>query len=403
MSPKKIKKIGPALVFLLGIVGMISALRRLDVLWLMVGSVSFMLILGMIKIKEVSRLKWELVILLLIPLFLGLSGISVGLKQYLYGIDLAFVIVAPIIGFMLMFNLHHHTKFRSNFPFTIFFVVIFSLSSGALIGIGEFVSDQHLGTEYLESNFQLMINLLVIAIGGVLMALFFRAYLKKSNYRSVKSLTSPLDVDSVETTNAVSHLLYSGFGKKGHTWAPLFSRFLQLLILVFAMYAVYERNPRWFFSAILSFGVTMIPYLFTRNMKVVIPPLLNLWITVALFLHVLGGVMGYYDHVWWWDNLTHFISAALISILGFTILLTISRLSGSLYVPPIVVPALIILFILATGVVWEIFEFFCDQLLGTNMQYSLQDTVYDMMFNTVGALFASIIGYRYFLKEHWET
>ncbi len=146
----------------------------------------------------------------------------------------------------------------------------------------------------------------------------------------------------------------------------------------------------------------MVPNVVTRNIKIVIPPLLNLWICGALFLHVMGGVMGYYDDVWWWDHLTHSISAALISILGFTVLLTITRLSKSLYIPPKVIPVMILVFILATGVIWEVFEFFSDQLLGTNMQYGLHDTVYDMIYNIYGALFASVIGYRYFLSEYWK-
>ncbi len=134
-------------------------------------------------------------------------------------------------------------------------------------------------------------------------------------------------------------------------------------------------------------------------MNVVIPPLLNLWICVALFLHVIGGVMGFYDDVIWWDHLTHFVSGALISILGFTILLTITRLSNTLHIPNFLIPVVILLFILATGVVWEIFEFFADQLLGTHMQYGLKDTVFDMIYNIFGAGFASLIGFRYFLSE----
>jgi len=402
MSSRIRYKYLPNLLILIGIVGMILALERLDFLWLSLGAISFVLMLGIRKVKDAYWLKWELIAFLLIPLFLGMSGISSGLQNRLFGMDIAFVILSPALGFMIMFNLHHHTSFKVNFPFALFFVIVFSLATGALIGIGEFFSDLYLGTNFLESNFDLMADLIFIAIGSVLMGILFKNYLETSDYESIRSLTSTMDIDAKRTSSEVADFLFSGFGKKGHSWAPLFSRLLQIVILLFAMYAIYVGNIRWFFSAVLSFGATMIPYLFTRNMNIVIPPLLNLWICIALFLHVLGGVMGYYDHVWWWDNLTHFISAALISILGFTMLLTITRLSDSLYIPHIIIPVILLLFILATGVVWEIFEFFGDQLLGTNMQYSLQDTVYDMLFNTIGAIFASILGYRYFLPGYWR-
>ncbi len=103
--------------------------------------------------------------------------------------------------------------------------------------------------------------------------------------------------------------------------------------------------------------------------------------------------------VFWWDHLTHFISVALISILEFTILLTVTRLSDTLCLPNFVILVIILLFILATRIIWEIFEFFSDQLFGTKMQYELEDTVFDMVYNILGAAFASLIGYRYFLSK----
>jgi len=130
---------------------MVLALRRLDIFWLALGSVSFFLMLGVLKVKDVPLLKWELLTFLMIPLFLGMSGISRTLEGYLFGVDLAFVLITPTIGFMMMFVLHHHTKLHMNLPFAVFFVVIFSLASGALIGIGEYLSDQYLGTSLLKN------------------------------------------------------------------------------------------------------------------------------------------------------------------------------------------------------------------------------------------------------------
>jgi len=403
MSLENYLKFLPSFFILIGIIALTLALRRLDIFWLSLGLVSFVLMIGVVKVEEAFRLKIELIAFLLIPLFLGMSGISGALENNLYGVDIAIVIFAPTLGFILMFNLHHHTSFRANFHFTLFFVMIFSLASGALIGIGGFLSDQHLGTTFLKSNYDLMIDLIFISIGSMIMGLFFRNYLRSSEYESIKSFSSQIEkFDSKETGMKAGAILFSGFGKKGHRWATFLSRILQLVIIIFAIYAIYEKNPRWFFSAILSFGATMIPHIFTRNLNVVIPPILNFWITAALFFHVLGGVMGYYDHVWWWDKFTHSLSAALISILGFTILLTINQLSDSIHISSSLIPLILLLFILSTGVAWEIFEFFSDQLLGTNMQYGLRDTVYDMMFNVLGAFVAAGIGYKYFPSKYWN-
>lgn len=48
---------------------------------------------------------------------------------------------------------------------------------------------------------------------------------------------------------------------------------------------------------------------------------------------------------------------------------------------------------------WEIAEYFIDMTLGTNMQVSsLDDTMIDLMVNSLGGLIASFIGYLYVIK-----
>lgn len=395
-----LKKFVPNLILMIWIVAFLLAFRRLDVLWLSLGTISFLLMLGVSKVHDVPRLKWELITFLMVPLFLGMTGISRSLEGVLYGVDIALVVITPAIGFMIVFNMHYHTELRVNMPFSIFFVVIFSLASGALIGIGEFMSDKYLGTLLLESNYDLMVDLMVITAAAVIMGVLFRNYLRASTYGSLRSMTDFMDADVDETKNAFFSILYSGFGTKGFRWAVVLSVVMQASMVLFSIYAFISGNLRWFVSGIFCLGATMVPSIYTRNTKVVLPPLLHLWICVALFLHVFGGTMGYYSDVWWWDHLTHFISGSLISILGFTVLVSIARLSKTLYIPALLVPVFILLFILATGVVWEIFEFFSDTVFGTGMQYSLEDTVYDMIYNIYGGIFASVIGYRYFLSEH---
>jgi len=54
-------------------------------------------------------------------------------------------------------------------------------------------------------------------------------------------------------------------------------------------------------------------------------------------------------------------------------------------------------FAIATGGVWEIFEYGCDQFFGLNMPKSgLQDTMGDMIVNLIGASAFGLIGYLQF-------
>jgi hypothetical protein len=56
-------------------------------------------------------------------------------------------------------------------------------------------------------------------------------------------------------------------------------------------------------------------------------------------------------------------------------------------------------FALAFGALWEIFEYSIDSIFGTNMQRSgLQDTMWDLIVDGLGALFMAYLGMRYVQK-----
>jgi len=48
----------------------------------------------------------------------------------------------------------------------------------------------YFGTNFLKSNFDLMAYLIIITIGGVIMGLFFKNYIEKSSYESIRSMIS---------------------------------------------------------------------------------------------------------------------------------------------------------------------------------------------------------------------
>ncbi|NLC76313.1 MAG: hypothetical protein GX750_01650, partial [Clostridia bacterium] len=51
-------------------------------------------------------------------------------------------------------------------------------------------------------------------------------------------------------------------------------------------------------------------------------------------------------------------------------------------------------FAVAMGAVWEIYEYFMDQVFGFNMQRgSLDDTMTDLILDTVGAALFAVLGY----------
>ncbi|WP_143406895.1 hypothetical protein [Methanonatronarchaeum thermophilum] len=335
--------------------------------------------------------------------FLGISGVSGSFEEYLLGANIAFIIVVPIIGFLSMLYLHYKTPFKFNRPFGIFFVVVFTLAAGGFLALTAKASDIFLGTIILESNTDLMVDLVWIAVGGLFMGFLLKYYSnKKQIYLEPSSVSFKFSIK--EPSQWASRLLEFGFGEKGSGWAPIAARFLQAVLVIFTIAGVYTGNVRWTFSALIALAITQLPTIITKNLDMYLPPLLNFLIVLALSLHVVGGFLGFYDNVWWWDNLTHTFSSFLITVLGLVVLFSVDLYADSIKIPGRYTWMFLFMVIMATGVVWEILEFIGDELFGTTMQYGLRDTVADMFWNMVGASIAALLGQRYLepYKNKWS-
>jgi hypothetical protein len=147
--------------------------------------------------------------------------------------------------------------------------------------------------------------------------------------------------------------------------------------------------------------VEFVAYFVTRA-DVTFDPGLSLWIAIAGFLHMLG-MLGWYDSVWWWDHLTHTVSAALLTALVYASLLVYSSHSSGVQLTDIYTAILTILFTLAIGVFWEFIELAAREL-GMYIDrppvlkyYGLHDTVFDMIFNGVGAVVIVAFDIRVFV------
>ncbi len=174
------------------------------------------------------------------------------------------------------------------------------------------------------------------------------------------------------------------------------ARLLRLTLIGAAALALY--GGRWTLALItlLILGLTFLPLLFQRQTRIRLP--LDFEFVVILLLYAslfLGEVGDYYVRFWWWDLMLHGFSSVAVGYAGFLILY-ILHAENRLGARPFWIALFSFCFALAAGVLWEIFEFAMDRLLGTNMQKSgLLDTMGDLMVNAVGALFASFVGYLY--------
>lgn len=182
------------------------------------------------------------------------------------------------------------------------------------------------------------------------------------------------------------------------------SRGMQAGMVGVAIAGVVTHNLTWVPAAVVSLLISAIPALLRRDRKLVLPVELNFWIVLALFLHVVGGFSGFYNNVPGWDHVTHLMSASLIGALGFVVVVTIDKYVDSIYLPRPFLVFFIMMFSMAMGVLWEIMEYVNDSLAGTLLQYSLSDTMYDLLFDGFAGLIVALLGTQYLIRvgpEHF--
>jgi len=111
---------------------------------------------------------------------------------------------------------------------------------------------------------------------------------------------------------------------------------------------------------------------------------------LALSLHTLGLVTGWYYTSFWWDKLTHLSSGIMIGTFFAIAFMAIDRYSRTVRIPPRWYPFFIMVSVLTMEAFWEIIEFALDGITGTMMQHSLADTVNDILTNAASGIMAGL-------------
>ncbi|TKX53742.1 hypothetical protein EXE42_11590 [Halorubrum sp. SP3] len=172
---------------------------------------------------------------------------------------------------------------------------------------------------------------------------------------------------------------------------------MQVLLVVIVAYGFLAGEQKAISNGVMAFLVTLIPAALERRYDLPLDPWLALWITMAVFLHTVGSA-GFYARVEWWDHMTHALSASLVAAVGYTTLRAVDLHSNGIRIPSRFAFVFIVVMVLAFGVLWELFEFGLDIVAtetGIDMplaQHGLDDTILDLMYNTVGAVLVGLFG-----------
>jgi hypothetical protein len=177
---------------------------------------------------------------------------------------------------------------------------------------------------------------------------------------------------------------------------------LQLILVGQIVYSLVQGS--WL-TLFLSTGIlilTFLPAMIRRNFRVYLPIEIDLLTIVFIFASLfLGEMRSYYTRFWWWDLVLHTGAGILMGLAGFILVYVLNReRKATIFLSPVFVGLFSFSFAMTIGVIWEIFEFAMDQIFGMNMQKSgLNDTMGDLIVNTIGALIISTAGYFYVKGE----
>lgn len=163
-----------------------------------------------------------------------------------------------------------------------------------------------------------------------------------------------------------------------------------------------------FIQCLLGIVALFIPSIISKKWKITIPS--SMYIIYVIFLYAaifLGEVRDFYYRIPHWDTILHTFSGAALGALGFSVVNLLNKQEKlKVNLSPFFVALFSLCFAITMGVVWEIYEFTFDGLLGLNMQKfalengvnlvgraALCDTMKDLIVDSIGALVISILGY----------
>ncbi len=182
--------------------------------------------------------------------------------------------------------------------------------------------------------------------------------------------------------------------------------FFQALIGLNTVYAFVIGNMAGFFSGLIMFIFTLVPYVVARRMNIHLPWFVFFLIALALWFHTAGYIRGYYELYYpYYDKVAHLVSGTAVALLGFLGVIFLDKYWKMNLSAPFIV-GFTIIFGMALGGFWEIYEFLVDTFFGGSMagtmQNGLTDTMLDMMFVLAGSILVAIMGVFYFRHHRKE-
>lgn len=211
---------------------------------------------------------------------------------------------------------------------------------------------------------------------------------------------------------------------------------MRLIVIAELVSAIFLKNYLAAMQAVWILLLFMLPTLIERHMHVEFPTIMEVSLVCFVFAALFLGEIGdFYYRFPWWDLMLHIISGFIIGAIGFSLIHLLNQSEKvKMSLSPLFVAIFTFTFALGVGGLWEIFEFAADRIVGSNMQkymldeetikvvsdaivqangdlltltpifrkicaYGLNDTMWDIIVDAIGAAAFSILGYLYLIGK----
>lgn len=164
---------------------------------------------------------------------------------------------------------------------------------------------------------------------------------------------------------------------------------LKFILISLFVYAIIKQDQLWVLWSFLIIIVSLIPIVLNRFLKMPIPWLLDFLVTIALLLHMGNGLFNAGEIIPVYNKFTHFFSALIVA---FIVLFSMYILDKFYKTPAQKIFFDVIVVTMAMGVVWEFLEWISDILFDLNAQPNLQDTMLDLLADTIGGVVMAVVG-----------
>lgn len=158
-------------------------------------------------------------------------------------------------------------------------------------------------------------------------------------------------------------------GKKIN-WLSIVYLLLRLSVIIVIIDQVKTRDYENIFLCILTLILFTVPSFIEKRIHIDIPDTLE--VIILLFIYsaeILGEINSYYLIFPYWDTTLHTLNGFLAAAIGLSLIDILNKNNKfAISLSPVFVALVAFCFSMTIGVVWEMFEFSMDQLLGFDMQ-----------------------------------